>query len=98
MTSLSETHIVDGDFSDNDELFNLPGYTFVKRNRKSGKGGGVAAFVKNGLNFKRLEDLETTSLESLWLEIVFTKSKSVLIGCFYRPPVGSNYLPNNYNV
>ena len=95
--SLSETHIVDGDFSDNDELFNLPGYTFVKRNRKSGKGGGVAAFVKNGLNFKRREDLETTSLESLWLEIIFTKSKSVLIGCFYRPPVGSNYLPHNYN-
>ena len=95
--SVSETHIVDGDASDNEELYVLPGYTLVKRNRKSGKGGGVAIFIKNSVNFKRRIDLENSHLESIWLEIFIKNSKSILIGCFYRPPEGSKYLPSNYN-
>ena len=37
------------------------------------------------------------SIESLWIEIFINNSKSYLVGCFYRPPEGSNYLQSNYN-
>ena len=95
--SLSETHITNSDFMDNESLYSLPGYTFINRNRKSGKGGGVAIYVKNGIKFKRREDMENSTLECIWLEIFVKKSKSLLIGCFYRPPEGSKYLPRNFN-
>ena len=42
--SLSETYI--NGPTDNDELYKLPSYTFIKNNRKNGLGGGV------GLNKK----------------------------------------------
>ena len=31
-------------------------------------------------------DLETTELELIWLEIVFSYSKNILVCFFYRPP------------
>ena len=40
--SLSETHIIEDEYNDNDALFAIYGYTFIKRNRKKGQGGGVA--------------------------------------------------------
>ena len=30
--TLSETHIIDRDYNDNEALFAMPGYTFLKRN------------------------------------------------------------------
>ena len=46
--SLSETHI--NGPTERDELYKLPGYTFIKNNRKNGLGCGVGIFLKNGLN------------------------------------------------
>ena len=42
------------------------------------------------LNFMRRYDLKN-HLESLWIEILFKNSKSVLVGCYYRP----SDCPNN---
>ena len=42
--TLSETHITTDE--DNDELYEIPGYTFVKRNRTAGLGGGVAGLYQ----------------------------------------------------
>ena len=81
---VSETHIKDGIFvCDNSSLYSLPDYVFLQRNRN---GGGVGIFLKHKIKFKLRYDLEN-HLESLWIEICFKKSsKSVLIGCYYRPP------------
>ena len=87
---VSETHIKDGD------LYSLPGYVFLQRNRNVGTSGGVGIFLKHEIKFKRRYDLEN-HLENLWIEICLKNSKSVLIGCYYQPPEGSKYLINDFS-
>ncbi|CAB4015518.1 Hypothetical predicted protein, partial [Paramuricea clavata] len=49
--ALSATHIVNGQFNDNEDLYKIPGYMLVKSNRKVGKGGGVAIYIlRNALS------------------------------------------------
>ena len=80
--SLSEMH--SNGPADNDDL-----YTFIKNSRKNGLGGGVDIFLKNGLNYKLQSDVENSHMESTWLEIFVFKTKSILLGCYYRPPENS---------
>ena len=47
--ALSETHIIDGEYDDNEGLFQVPSYTFLKRNRQAGKGGGLTMFISDGI-------------------------------------------------
>ena len=88
--AVSETHI-DQDTS-NLTLYNITGYDFVSKNRQNGLGGGVGVYVKSDLIWKRRSDLESKSTE------IFQKhTKSILVGCYYRPPISSKYLPKNFN-
>ena len=61
---VSETHIKDGDICDNSNLYYLPSYVLLQRNRNVGTGGGDAIFLKHEMKFKRSYDLEN-DLESL---------------------------------
>jgi len=56
--TLSETHIIENHHQDNDNLYKLEGYRFLKRNRPVGKGGGVAVYITDKLKFVIREDLE----------------------------------------
>ena len=96
--SLSKPHICN-DISTTamDDIYSLPGYIFVKNNREDGQGGGVGICIKNGLNFKLQDDKQIRYLESIWIEIFVFKSKSILFGCFYRPPESSKYFNNGYD-
>ena len=91
--SLSETHI--NGPTDNDELYKLPGYAFIKNNRKNDLGGGVGIFLKNGVNYKLRDDLQNSHIASIWLEIFVFNTKSILSGCYYRPPESSKYFSND---
>ena len=93
---ISKTHINAGDICDKSNLYSLPGYVFLQQNRNVDTGGGVGIFLKHEIKFKRRYDL-ANHLESLWIEICLKNSKSVLIGCYYRPPEGSNYLINSFS-
>ena len=93
VVTLSETHIA----NDYDTLYQIPGYTFVKRNRDNGKGGGVAVYIKEGISFQRRCDLETGNIECIIIEICVTKSKNFLVATFYRPPDTSKYLSKTFN-
>ena len=95
--ALTETHIIDGQYDDNDNLFKIPGYQFIKRNRKDGKGGGVSMFIKDGVEWKRRHDMEHENLECIWIEVHIKDSKSILVAMYYRPPEGSTYLSANFN-
>ena len=44
----------------------------------------------------RREDLEIDSLEALWLETAVPKSRSFLIGTFYRPDRTSSYYDKDF--
>ena len=83
---LSETHIVDSDKNDDNDLYELPGYRFNKRNQQNGNGGGVAIYVKNSITFKQWLELENHIIESIWLEIFGKKSICILIDVFTNLP------------
>ena len=90
---LSETHI---DNSTPTQLFEIPGYTFINKNRDVGTHGGVAIYIKDGIPFIRRTDLEVNELECIWLEINFPNT-SFLISVWYRPPSTSKFLTTNFN-
>ena len=70
-------------------------FCILQRNRNVGTGGSVGIFLKHQKKFKRRYDL-VNHLESLWIKICLKNSKSVLIGCYYRPQKESKYLTNNF--
>ena len=95
--SFSETLIKNQTPMDDDNLYAIRGFNFVKRNRTNGEGGGVALYISDKLSFIRRSDLETSLNECIWIEIVQTKAKNILIGCICRPPDSSLYIDKNFN-
>ena len=60
----------------------LPPY---RTDRCDRPGGGVIAYVRDTLSCKRRTDLEVRGVEVLWLKVNI-KTKTILVGGFYRPP------------
>ena len=51
--------------------------------------GGVGLYIKNGINFNKRNDLSKSLRgisESIFVEMLGTNSKKVLVGCVYRHP------------
>ena len=72
----------------NNEL-HIQGYTLTRRDRQPGsksQGGGLAVFIKDGVNFKVRSDLMKSDTECIWLEICRPKCKPFIIGHVYKPP------------
>ena len=66
-----------------------PDYKTFRRDRiTSTQGGGVFIAVKENYDVSLLPDT-VTDTELLWAKVHFQKSKSLILGSFYRPP-GSN--------
>ena len=81
---LSETNLKDHKSTD---VFKINGFqTPFRKDNYSNGGGGLIVYVRNGINARRREDLETNSISCLWLEISPQNSKSFLVGNIYRPP------------
>ena len=95
--TVSETHINSGSYSDNDYLYQIPGYSFEKRNRRNGRSGGICIYISHKFKWKRRLDLERDEIECMIIEIFPTNAKSFLVGCIYRPPDGSRYLPRDFD-
>ena len=55
-------------------------------NAVTGKGGGVLIYVADHVDYERRIDLESTEVESIWIEIKIKNSKSFLACSVYRPP------------
>ena len=49
-----------------DHLLSIQGYNIYRRDRAFGRGGGVCAFVADGIPTKHRFDLESASFEALW--------------------------------
>ena len=64
----------------------IPNYNFERRDRSNKSGGGILIYVLDSLPYKRRRDLESDSVEVIWLEICFSHSKPFLLGFVYRPP------------
>ena len=59
------THIIDEQYDDNDNFNKITGYMFLKCNRKAGRGGGVAMFIRESVIWERRQDLEKDNIESI---------------------------------
>ncbi|VDI48434.1 Hypothetical predicted protein [Mytilus galloprovincialis] len=69
------------------ETLQIEGYKIERKDRNAiNYGGGVIAYIRNSVCHQRRIDLEISSIESLWIEIKFPNTNSILIGIFYRPP------------
>lgn len=84
--SLSETFVA------NDELFDteIRGFDFVHKGRTTGMGGGVGAYIKQGVPYVRRRDLEKKDIEILWLEISFKMRRNISLVLFIDPQIPLN--------
>ena len=72
-------------------MFNaeIRGYAFESKTRQNGTGGGVGAYIKDGVPYIRKVDLEK-------VEISFENCKSFLVGVLYQPPDASKHTSKNF--
>ena len=75
----------------------MRGYSFIRRDRKSGQGGGVRFYIRDGIDFARRLDLENDETESLWVEIRLKNMKPFIFETIYKPPDSSKHLSKNFN-
>ena len=61
----------------------------LERKDRQSTGGGVACYIKQGLQYKRRLDLENETLECMWIELKHAGHAAYLIGVFYRKPSSS---------
>ena len=70
-----------------EELYTIPGFDLLRKDRQTGSGGGIVAHINNELKFSHRTDLEELDLEVLWFEVRPFKSKrSLLMAGVYRSP------------
>ena len=63
----------------------IPGCAVYRRDRASGRGGGVLVYVSHSCRSWRRLDLEQSSVEATWIEL-WLMSHLVLLCVVYRPP------------
>ncbi len=84
---LCETFLHEGNMN----LFKLPGYNLISRNRSQMKGGGVAIYIHSNISYTIRDDIAAFvegEYETVFIETVIN-AKKTLIGEIYRPP-GTN--------
>ena len=70
-------------------MVNVAGYTHVGNYRNTKKGGGVSILIKDGISYRRRQDLDVFQegeTESVFIEILSKSGKTIIIGSMYRPP------------
>ena len=81
VVSINETWC-DGTVSDSE--IELPGYFLLRRDRNR-NGGGTALYIKNGIDFKKRDDLCDPSLECIWIELTPVNRRPILVCAVYNP-------------
>ena len=68
----------------NDSEIVLPDYDLLRCDR-SRNGGGVALYIKNGLDFKRRDDLCDQNVECIWIELTLPNKRPIFCVCCIQP-------------
>ena len=75
-----------------DDTLHFNGYTHERKDREacsdisSNNGGGILNYLREGLDYVRRNDIETSDVESIWIEVKIRQSNSFLVCSAYRPP------------
>ena len=64
----------------------IPNCSLTRNDRTDKTGGGTAFYVRNGLPFRSRGELQSSHIETCWIEIIRPKTKSLFICSAYRPP------------
>ena len=70
-------------------MYNIAGYTFIHNDRVDHRGGGVAIFIKNDIEFKIRSDLSAffhNGVENIVIEIMNLNAKNIILASIYKPP------------
>ena len=57
-----------------DNFLNINGFAFVRKDRNelhncaANKGGGILIYIRDNINFVRRLEIESTDVESIWIE------------------------------
>ena len=82
----------------NEDIFQLPGYSFVSCLRPTATtGGGVGLYINNCEQYKTIPDLTLISdvIECIFVEIIRHNRSNLIVGCIYRPHSADLYEFNN---
>ena len=78
-------------------FFDILGYSFISRDQKSGHGGGVGLYIRDGIDFPRRPDLENGETEYLWAEMLLKNTKPFILGTIYKSPDSLKHLSKKFN-
>ena len=81
-------------------LLNLPGYTFVSKSRVKMTRGGVAIYIRDGIEFKSRSDLDVFiegQFESLFIEAKISNMKYIVGGIYRVPSSDANLSDEHYD-
>ena len=73
----------------------IPGYTLERKDRNR-NGGGVALYIRDSINYKRLIDLPDDNIELISIQVSKPKAKPFIVCTWYRPPRSTTELMNRF--
>ena len=72
------------------ESVSLPGYCCERRDRLDRRGGGVACYIKDTMQYDHIESLRDCLHEVLWVRLkphkLPRRFSNIVVGCIYHPP------------
>ena len=72
-----------------DSLLQIPGYSFIHRDRTTDHHGGVGLYIENSIKFKHLEKLSDPDIEALWAWLrpsrLPRRVPCIVVGVIYHP-------------
>ena len=69
----------------------IPGYT-LERKDSNRFGGGVALYIRDSVNYKRLNDLPEANMELISIQLSKPRVKPFIVCTWYRPQNVCSYL------
>ena len=73
----------------------IPGYTLERKDRNR-NGGGVALYIRDSINYKRLIDLPDDNMRLISIQESKAKANQFIVSTWYRPQRSTTELMNRF--
>ena len=83
-----------------EESIALSGYSCERRDRTFRRGGGVACYIRESVQYDRMSDLDHDIHEVLWVRLcpqrLPRRFSCIVVGCLYHPPDADDVTMQEY--